>query len=75
MSKVFCDPTVLCDIPELGGTPGSPDGELSAVLVPVNGGNRLRCEVTELEDTVIISVPKIEAAVQGHRKNVLRRPL
>lgn len=66
MAAVFVDPAALGDVPELDRALAGSDGYLRALAVPVEAGDGVWDEVAELEDSVVVGVPEIEAGVQCH---------
>jgi hypothetical protein len=63
MTVVLAEPTIFGDIPNLDGASTSADRNLRALLVPMDTGYAFWIEITKFGNSVIISVPKIQAGV------------
>ena len=66
VTEVLVNSTALGDVPQLSCSSGSAKGQLGTSSVPVDGGNRLRGDVAELEHSVVVGIPEVEATVQCH---------
>ena len=55
--------TIFDNIPKFDGSFAGSDGNLWSILIPIKTGYRIWAKLTEFDDSIIISIPKIEAAI------------
>ena len=66
VTEVLVNSAALGDVPQLSCSSGSAKGQLGTSSIPIDGGNRLRGDVAELEHSVVVGIPEVEATVQCH---------
>lgn len=60
MATIFTDSATFGSVPQFDGSFACAHCNLRAVAVPVKTRDGLRCEFTELEDSVVVGVPEVE---------------
>ena len=75
VAKILRNSAVFNDIPNLDGSSAGADRNLRAAVIPIQTRNRIRGELAEFNNSVVIGVPEVEAGIEGNREDVLGRPL
>lgn len=65
MATELAHPTALAHVPRLDRALACSDSDLRALRVPVEAGDGVRREFTELENFIVVGVPEVKRGVES----------